>query len=238
MSKSLETFPECSMVSPSMRESALSWCIRKHDGGVVRGRERHPLPRDGHVVGDDPLAALDAMRPPSEPGERIHERARYPGMSMYDTETGEVAAFEELVGCHGDWAGPQTQPFVLHPAQFAAAARADLGAAALHQTLKSWRNLAAAPDPAVENFGLTILVHFEKVQISRVSSPLLGQPSPRSGKGSGDLGSMRAKTSTTRVKPLEKPGIPGSLSGVFRWDLDRGLGSITGHAVAVAVTAA
>jgi len=40
--------------------------------------------------------------------------------------------------------GTQTQPFVLHPAQFTAPQEPIIGAAALHQTLKSWRNLHAA----------------------------------------------------------------------------------------------
>ena len=40
-------------------------------------------------------------------------------MSLHDELTGEVAAFEELVGCHGGLGGPQTQPFVLYPSDLA-----------------------------------------------------------------------------------------------------------------------
>ena len=36
--------------------------------------------------------------------------------SRYDPELDEVAAFEHQVGSHGGLGGPQTHPFVLHPA--------------------------------------------------------------------------------------------------------------------------
>src|SRR5262249_48959812 len=39
-------------------------------------------------------------------------------LSQYDAELGEVAAFEELIGSHGGLGGPQTSPFILHPAEW------------------------------------------------------------------------------------------------------------------------
>ena len=39
-------------------------------------------------------------------------------ISQYDPELGEVAAFEELIGSHGGLGGPQTEPFILHPAEW------------------------------------------------------------------------------------------------------------------------
>ncbi len=60
-------------------------------------------------------------------------------MSMFDPETGEVAAFEELVGCHGGLGGPQVQPFVMHPVELGVGdAEPIVGAGALHQVLKGW----------------------------------------------------------------------------------------------------
>ena len=61
-------------------------------------------------------------------------------MSMFNPRTGEVAAFEELVGCHGGLGGPQTQPFVLHPVELAHDDAADpiVGAGHLHQVMKGW----------------------------------------------------------------------------------------------------
>ena len=38
--------------------------------------------------------------------------------SFYNPETGEVCAFEELVGSHGGLGGMQTKPFILHPKEW------------------------------------------------------------------------------------------------------------------------
>ena len=35
--------------------------------------------------------------------------------SLYDPESGEVAAFEELVGSHGGLGGNQSFPFIMYP---------------------------------------------------------------------------------------------------------------------------
>ena len=61
-------------------------------------------------------------------------------------DTGEVAAFEELVGCHGGLGGPQTEPFVLFPAELEIdPAEPIVGAAGLHRVLKSWTPSASQP---------------------------------------------------------------------------------------------
>ncbi|HYI16369.1 MAG TPA: hypothetical protein VEX37_13320, partial [Thermomicrobiales bacterium] len=103
---------------------------------------------DGHVVGEDPLA-------PFGPNAPLH-LARTDGfanapdilvMSMFDAATGDVAAFEELVGCHGGLGGPQTKPFILFPAELNFDPEQPIiGAAELHHVLKSWT--PAAPQPA------------------------------------------------------------------------------------------
>jgi hypothetical protein len=49
-----------------------------------------------------------------------------------------VAAFEELIGCHGGLGGYQTQPFVLYPAQLPVGDGPLVGAAAVHGILKEW----------------------------------------------------------------------------------------------------
>ena len=46
--------------------------------------------------------------------------------SRYDETLEEVAAFEHQVGSHGGLGGPQTHPFVLHPADLDRAGGADL----------------------------------------------------------------------------------------------------------------
>ena len=60
-------------------------------------------------------------------------------MSMYDVGTGEVAAFEELVGSHGGLGGTQAQPFVLHPTHFDAGAEPIIGPVMMHAVMKRWR---------------------------------------------------------------------------------------------------
>src|SRR3954451_16394570 len=95
--------------------------LSREEGPVVIGaRGRHRL-RDGAVEGEDPL----------EPFGRLAVRlvatatamAEAPDVyvnSSYDADTGEVAAFEGLVGAHGGLGGWQEQgmlvaPVALHP---------------------------------------------------------------------------------------------------------------------------
>jgi hypothetical protein len=58
--------------------------------------------------------------------------------SIYDPELEEVAAFEELVGSHGGMGGPQTRPFLLHPAELSVDEEPLVGAPAVHQQLQRW----------------------------------------------------------------------------------------------------
>ena len=71
---------------------------------------------------------LDGEDPTEQFGEhavtglkRIDGMANCPDLlaiSLLDPGTGEVAAFEELIGSHGGLGGPQTEPFILHPADW------------------------------------------------------------------------------------------------------------------------
>src|SRR5205814_1669775 len=83
------------------------------DGPTVLGGGGRRL-LDGDVIdGPDPLAGFG---PFAADDLRRHDRlAHTPDLlvnSLHDPETGEVAAFEELVGCHGGlgWYGPGGQP--------------------------------------------------------------------------------------------------------------------------------
>jgi putative membrane protein len=58
--------------------------------------------------------------------------------SFYDPKTGEVAAFEELVGSHGGLGGDQTSPILIHPSDLDAGSEPIIGASQLHQLIKSW----------------------------------------------------------------------------------------------------
>jgi uncharacterized membrane protein YvlD (DUF360 family) len=80
-------------------------------------------------------------------------------LSQYDPELGEVAAFEELIGSHGGLGGPQTEPFILHPADWELDEPVPLGAPAVYRNIRRW--LASIgielgrPTTAVETTGPT-----------------------------------------------------------------------------------
>jgi uncharacterized membrane protein YvlD (DUF360 family) len=88
-------------------------------GPIVVGRAGLRVLRDGTVEGDDPLARY---------GEQIaadlleHSQRDHVGdivvCSLLEEGTEEVAAFEELVGCHGGAGGAQTRAVLVHPAEW------------------------------------------------------------------------------------------------------------------------
>ncbi|HLA16024.1 MAG TPA: phage holin family protein [Candidatus Limnocylindrales bacterium] len=59
-------------------------------------------------------------------------------LSQYDPVMGEVAAFEELIGSHGGLGGPQTEPFILHPADWELDEAIPLGAPAVYRNIRRW----------------------------------------------------------------------------------------------------
>src|SRR2546423_1462131 len=80
--------------------------------------------------------------------------------SMYDPKTGEVAAFEELVGSHGGLGGTQNQPFILYPAALESGELPGLvGAPSIYRLLEGWQaklkdnsykpTRLATPDPDI-----------------------------------------------------------------------------------------
>ena len=93
----------------------------------------------GHIEGGDPLAHFG-------PNAAMHLKRTnsFPHVadimvnSFYNPETGEVAAFEELVGSHGGLGGNQTSPFVLYPAGWEIENDNIIGASQLHNQLKKW----------------------------------------------------------------------------------------------------
>ena len=103
---------------------------REH-GAVVLGLAGDALSRRGRVEGEDPLA-------PFPPNAAAHLR-RTDGFehvadimvnSFYDQELEQGCAFEELISFHGGLGGPQTRPFILHPAELPVPSEPIVGAAA------------------------------------------------------------------------------------------------------------
>ncbi len=113
------------------------------DGPVVLGRSGARY-LDGGVEGDDPLAGYGEHA--AEHLRRTNGFTNAPDIlcnGRFDPETGEVPAFEELVGSHGGLGGTQAEPFVLHPVELELPAGQIVGAQTLHRALKPW-SLAAA----------------------------------------------------------------------------------------------
>ncbi len=115
---------------------------------LVHSAERGPLAigkdgayflRDGSVEGEDPLASFGPHA--ARHLRREAEFANVPDVlviSAVDPVTGEVPAFEELVGNHGGLGGPQREPFLLYPAVFDLGDEEIVGAGHLHDVLKGW----------------------------------------------------------------------------------------------------
>ena len=58
--------------------------------------------------------------------------------STYWQDSGEVAAFEELVGSHGGMGGTQSFPFLLHPCDLQTPDEEMVGAERVHRQLRDW----------------------------------------------------------------------------------------------------
>ena len=145
------------------RHPLLIPALRNHPHvGVIMGRSETHGPvalgargvhylADGRIDGDDPLASFS-------PGAADHLRRTdaFPHVpdilvnSFYDPVLDEGCAFEELISFHGGLGGPQTEPFILHPAALPVPDEPIVGAAAVHALLLGWRQSlqgGGAPEP-------------------------------------------------------------------------------------------
>jgi hypothetical protein len=111
-------------------------------GSLILGANGSRRVSDGAVEGDDPLAPFGDLA-----DNAAAKIARVDGFtsvadlmvnSIYDPDLDEVAAFESQVGSHGGLGGPQTHPFLLHPADLVPPDGAIEGSMALHHVLKGW----------------------------------------------------------------------------------------------------
>jgi uncharacterized membrane protein YvlD (DUF360 family) len=109
------------------------------EGGLVIGAGGRRRLDDDVVEGADPLQGFG-------PSAAVH-LARTDGFphapdvlvnSLHDPLSGEVAAFEELVGSHGGIGGPQSRPFALVPSEWSEPGERIVGAEAMHRTMLGW----------------------------------------------------------------------------------------------------
>jgi uncharacterized membrane protein YvlD (DUF360 family) len=90
-------------------------------GPVVLGDSGSRDLDSGKVSGVDPLAAFGIHT-----GAFLRRLSSFPNVgdivinSVFEPGTGHVAAFEELIGCHGGAGGQQTAPFIVYPAEWRA----------------------------------------------------------------------------------------------------------------------
>jgi hypothetical protein len=117
-------------------------------GSVAVGRGGVHRLADDQVDGEDPLAPFGPRT--ADHLRRIDAFQRVGDLlvnSSYDAELDEVAAFEELVGSHGGFGGPQVRPFILAPTTLAFAEGPLVGAPAVHRQLVRWADeLGVGPE--------------------------------------------------------------------------------------------
>ncbi|MBB4740123.1 uncharacterized membrane protein YvlD (DUF360 family) [Actinoplanes octamycinicus] len=93
----------------------------EREGPIVLGRDGRRWLDDDHVMGVDPLLGFG---PHAADDLRRHDRLAHTGdlvvNSLWDPVSQEVAAFEELIGCHGGLGGQQNRPVLIHPRDWAA----------------------------------------------------------------------------------------------------------------------
>jgi uncharacterized membrane protein YvlD (DUF360 family) len=123
------------------------------DGPMVLGSGGSRRLRDDRIEGDDPLrmfgpTAADHLR-------RTDGFAHCPDIlvnCMFDSETNEVAPFEEFMGSHGGLGGWQSHPFALVPATWSEPGAPLVGVRAMHDQLRRWMRetgleVRAHPEP-------------------------------------------------------------------------------------------
>lgn len=113
--------------------------VETADGPVAIGPSGEHRLREGVVIGTDPLTAfrpeaaaflLRASSMPEAPDIAVN--------SLLDPVTGEVAAFEGLVGCHGGLGGWQDRAMLVWPSDLPRPPERLVGADAVHRQLVSW----------------------------------------------------------------------------------------------------
>ncbi|WP_203744889.1 phage holin family protein [Actinoplanes cyaneus] len=113
-------------------------------GPIVLGPDGCRWLDDDHVEGTDPLRDFG---PHAADDLRRHDRLANTGdlvvNSLWDPVTREVAAFEDLIGCHGGLGGDQSAAVLIHPADCPPPGEL-VGADAVHEYL---RTVIAAPAP-------------------------------------------------------------------------------------------
>jgi uncharacterized membrane protein YvlD (DUF360 family) len=128
---------------PALREHPhVGWLLVRsgEHGAVALGPRGACYLETGEVVGENPLAVFAPTAP-----QHLRRTDGFANVadimigSFYDPPLEEACAFEELISFHGGLGGPQTRPFILHPAGLDAPDGPLVGAEAVHGLLTGWR---------------------------------------------------------------------------------------------------
>ncbi len=135
-----------------VQHEGIGWVMvqsSEHEGVVIGKNGRYYL-NDDHIEGENPLADFGPNA--ARHLKRYNQFPDAPDLyinSFYNVETNEVAAFEELIGCHGGMGGYQTRPFILHPKVLPITEPELVGAASVYRQFKHWlAELQGSPLPA------------------------------------------------------------------------------------------
>jgi uncharacterized membrane protein YvlD (DUF360 family) len=119
--------------------------LSEEQGPLVLGPSGTRSLRDDAVRGDDPLAAFDPST--ADYLRRMNNFINAPDVVVNSPcypEGGQVAAYEELIGCHGGAGGLQTTPFLLFPNDWGSEDPKISGPEAMHDFLRV--HVPSAPD--------------------------------------------------------------------------------------------
>jgi uncharacterized membrane protein YvlD (DUF360 family) len=129
---------------PALRKHPhVGWIlVRSENGAVALGANGAHYLAESRVEGEDPLEVF----PPNAPRHLLRtdgfkDVADIMVGSFYDPVLEEGCAFEELICFHGGLGGPQTRPFIIHPAELPMPDDQIIGAEQVHRLLVSWRQL-------------------------------------------------------------------------------------------------
>ncbi len=136
-----ESFP--SVVSGLVQHPGISFIMvhSEESGPMVIGIRGTHFLENGMIEGEDPLKKFGANA--ADHLRRSNSFPHAPDIlvnSLYDPRTGEVAAFEELVGSHGGLGGYQSRPFILFPSDWEISEEKIVGATSVYSLLKAWVN--------------------------------------------------------------------------------------------------
>jgi uncharacterized membrane protein YvlD (DUF360 family) len=107
-------------------------------GAIALGHAGRHYLDDDRVEGEDPLRSYGELAGASlRRLDTMQNCADVAVISMYDESTGEVAAFEELIGSHGGLGGDQTRAFMLFPAEWPLEGELT-GAPQIYRQLRRW----------------------------------------------------------------------------------------------------